>query len=134
MAGEPSRNQPPNQNTEGGRGGFQGILIHFDDQLPGDVELPNFGENVDNEVVRNNVVGMMGVVLGPEEKGEGNFGGVSEAQKGLVNEVRGEGNAVELERGLHGVERVVVLEQDSGDQIGVVGRLDVRKTCGKGII
>lgn len=63
---------------------------------------------------------MMGLVLGPQEEGEGNFGDVSEAEKGLVNEVSGEGDAVELKRGLHSVERVVVLKEDFGDQISVI--------------
>ncbi len=35
-----------------------------------------------------------------------------EAEKGLVEELRGESDAVELERGLHGMEWVVVVEED----------------------
>lgn len=36
-----------------------------------------------------------------------------------MKEMGGERNAVELERGFHGMERVVVLEEDLGDQIRV---------------
>lgn len=38
-----------------------------------------------------------------------------------MDDLGGEGDdAIELERGFHGVKRVVVLEEDLGDELGVV--------------
>lgn len=93
---------------------------HFEDELPGDVELADFGENVDEEVEGGGVVAVGGLGFGPREEGKGDLGTVGEAEEGLVDEAGGEGDAVELERGFHGVEGVVVLEEDSGDEVGVV--------------
>lgn len=47
---------------------------------------------------------------------------VAEAEEGLTDKVRGESDAgVELEGRFEGVERVVVVEDDAGDEVGVGG-------------
>ncbi|KAK3211703.1 hypothetical protein Dsin_016409 [Dipteronia sinensis] len=115
-----SSNQSPDQNQESGGDGYDAVLVHLDDELPSDIELSNFGENVDNEIV-----GRSGERVGRErtgimEKSEGNFGRVLETKEGLVDEMRRESDAVKLEGGFHGVEGVVVSENDFGEQFGVV--------------
>lgn len=72
-------------------------MIHFKNELPNDVELADFAEYVDDEVVggggeeRNRRRDGFGIV----EKREGNFGRVLKAEKGLVEKKRGEGDAME---------------------------------------
>lgn len=79
--------------------------------MPGDVELADFGEGVDEEVVGVGVVAVVWLVgFGVVEEGEGDFGGVAEAEEGLLDEVGGEVDSGELEWGFGGVERVVVVE------------------------
>lgn len=46
---------------------------------PGDVELADFTEDVDHEVVCGGVVAVTGLGFGPVEEGEGDFGDVLEA-------------------------------------------------------
>lgn len=43
-----------------------------------------------------------------------------EAEEGLVKEEGGERDAVDLERGLHGVERIVMSEEDLGESVGIL--------------
>lgn len=82
--------------------------------MPNDVELAYLRENVDDDIVgggrkSSEVVGgreRVGII----EKGEGNLGRVMKAEKGLVKEMGGKRNAVELKRRFHGVERIVVSE------------------------
>jgi hypothetical protein len=95
-------------------------LVHFDNELPSEIELADFGNEVDEEVVGGGGERRGREGLGVVEKGEGDFGRVFEAEEGLVEEVRGESDAVELERGLHGVEGVVVVEEDLRDGLGLV--------------
>lgn len=95
-------------------------LVHLDNELPNDVELTDLTEDVDEEVVGGGGGGREREGFGKVEKGEGNLGRVGEAEDGLVEEVGGERDAVELERRFHGVEGVVVVEEDLGDHVGVV--------------
>lgn len=120
LAGEPRGDQPANKNEEGGGAGADVVLVHLDNELPSDVELADFAEDVDEKVVGGGCERRGREGLGKVEEGKGNFGRVPEAQEGLVKKVSGERNAVELERGLHGVEGVVVMKKDFGHQIGVV--------------
>lgn len=88
------------------------MSVHFDDELPGNIELSNLGHDVDEEVVGGRGEGRVRERFGIVEKRESDFGVVFDAEEGLGEKVRGEGDAVELERRFHGVERVVVLEED----------------------
>lgn len=54
------------------------------------------------------------------EEGKGNFGRVTEAEKGLVEKVSRERDPVELLRRFHEVERVVVVEEDLRERVGLV--------------
>lgn len=49
---------------------------------------------------------------------------MGKAKEGLVEKVRGERNSMELERGFHGVKRVVVLDEDAGNQFSIMGGLE----------
>ncbi|RAL45183.1 hypothetical protein DM860_014593 [Cuscuta australis] len=90
------RNESPDQNVEGREIGRDFLLFHLDDELPSDIELPDFGEDVDEEVEGGGVQRGTGVGLGEIEKSEGDFGRVSETEEGLVDEERGKGNSGEL--------------------------------------
>ncbi|KAK9922069.1 hypothetical protein M0R45_030551 [Rubus argutus] len=100
--------------------GGEVVAVHFEDELPSDVVLADLGDDVDEEVEGVGGEGWVGEGLGVVEEGEGNFGIVLEAEERVVEEVGGESDAVELERGLHGVEGVVVVEEDLRYQFGVV--------------
>lgn len=120
LAGEPSGDQAANENEKGGGGGAELILVHLDDELPSDVELADFGEDIDEEVVGDSGERRRWEGLGIMEERKSNLGRMPEAKEGLMEEMGGERNAVELERGFHGVEGVVVVKKDVGDQFGVV--------------
>lgn len=45
------------------------------------------------------------------KEGEGNFRRVLEAEENLMDKERGEGNAMKLKRGFHGVKWIVVFKQ-----------------------
>lgn len=94
-------------------------MVHFDDELPRDVELANLSHGVDEE--GEGGVGERGVGegFGVVEEGEGDFGVVFEAEEGVEEEGGGEGDAVELEGRLGGVEGVVVLQEELRDQFDV---------------
>lgn len=49
--------------------------------------------------------------LGIVKEGEGNFRRVFESEESLMDKERGEGNAIKLKRGFHGVKWIVVLEE-----------------------
>lgn len=116
LAGEAGGDEPSDEDEEGGGGRGKIVISHVDDELPGDVELANLGDDVDEEIEglggerKKRAWEMLGVV----EEGEGNFGIVVETEEGLVEEVWGKRDAMELERRLHGVEWVVVVEEDLG--------------------
>ena len=91
-------------------------MVHFENELPNDVELTNFTEYVDDEVVggggeEGRGRGREG--FGIEEEGEGNFGRMLETEESLIEKERREGDPVEeLDGGFHAVERIVVGEED----------------------
>lgn len=120
LAGETRRDQSANEDEKRGGGGGEVVAVHFEDELPSDVVLADLGDDVDEEVEGVGGEGWVGEGLGVVEEGEGNFGIVLEAEERVVEEVGGESDAVELERGLHGVEGVVVVEEDLRYQFGVV--------------
>lgn len=84
LAGESSGYQAANENEEGGGGGAELILVHLDDELPSDVELADFGEDVDEEVVGGSGERRRGEGLGVMEEGKGNLGRMPDAKEGLV--------------------------------------------------
>lgn len=87
----------------------------------------NFRNNIDDKVVGVGVVSIERMmVFGPAEESEGDLRDVPKADKSLVDKVGGEGDAVELEGGLHAVKRVVVLEEEIGDEVGVLGLFKAR--------
>lgn len=57
--------------------------------MPGGVELADFGENIKEDIVGGSGDGVGGEGVGVVEEGEGDFGVVGEAEKGLIEEVRG---------------------------------------------
>lgn len=59
--------------------------------------------------------------MGPREEREGDFGVGFQAEEGLLEDVRGERDAGELEGGFGGVEGVVVVEEEGGDEVCVGG-------------
>lgn len=98
------------------------FLLHLDNKLPRYVKLMDLSENVDHDIIGNG--GNDGRRRRDREsileKGEGNFGVVAETEESLVEEMRGKREAVELKRRFHGVEWVVMVEQDLGKQLSVV--------------
>lgn len=74
------------------------LVVHLKNEMPGGVELADFGEDVDEDVVGGSGEGVEGEGFGVVKEGEGDFGVVGEAKEGLVEEVSGEGDGVELER------------------------------------
>ena len=99
-------------------------MIHFENELPNDVELANFSEYVDDEVVGGGGEeerGRRREGFGIEEEGKGNLGRVLETEESLVEKERSEGDAVEeLDGGFHAVERVVVAEEDLGKGVSFI--------------
>jgi hypothetical protein len=120
LACKASGDKSTDQDQERGGCGEEVVLVHFDNELPSEIELADLGDEVDEEVVGSGGERRGREGLGVVEKGEGDLGRVFEAEEGLVEEVRGESDAVELERGLHGVEGVVVVEQHLRDGLGLV--------------
>ena len=120
LSGEAGGDEAADEDAEGEGGGSEVGLVHLDNELPNDVELTDLAEDVDEEVVGGGGEGREREGFGKVEKGEGNLGRVGEAEEGLVEEVGGKRDAVELERGFHGVEGVVVVKEDLGDHVGVV--------------
>lgn len=49
---------------------------------------------------------------------------MGKAKEGLVEKVGGERNSMELERGFHGVKRIVLLDEDAGNQFSIMGWLE----------
>lgn len=64
------------------------------------------------------------VVSCPNEKGEGNLGGVAKSKEGLEDEGMIESDARDLEGGFHSMVWVVMLDQDPGECIGSIRWLD----------
>lgn len=98
-------------------------MVHFEDELPNDVELADLAENVDDEVVGGcgeERRGRRREGFGKEEKGEGNFGRVLEAEESLVEKEGSKVDAMDLEGRFHEVERVVVGEEDLGKGVGFI--------------
>lgn len=138
----PRRHVPPHQHRERPRRGphiaaAAAAAAHLDDELPRDVELAHAAEDVDHGVVRGGAEEGLGaaiatvvvdVVADGDEEGEGDLGGVAEAEEGLDDEGGGEGGAAaegdELERGLERVEGVVVPEEERRERVGAGGGLD----------
>ncbi|RDX67916.1 hypothetical protein CR513_53153, partial [Mucuna pruriens] len=120
LAREARADESANEGEEcGGRGG-EVALVHFDDELPRDVELAHLGHDVDEEGVGGESERGIREGFGVVEEGEGDFGVMLEAEEGFQEEVRGESDAVELEARLHGVERVVLLQEELRHQFRVV--------------
>lgn len=112
LAGKAGGDQPPNEDEKCGGSGGEFEVVHFEDELPSDVVLADLGEDVNEEVEGGGGERRVREGLGIVEEGEGNFGIVDEAQEGLVEQLRRESDAVELQRRLHGVEGVVVVDKD----------------------
>ncbi|PON62060.1 hypothetical protein PanWU01x14_140530 [Parasponia andersonii] len=120
LPGQAGGYQSSDEDEEGGRGGGEAEALHLEDELPSDVVLADLGDDVDKEIVRGGGERRVRELLGVVEEGEGNFGIVFEPEEGLVEEVPGERDSMELERRFHGVERVVVVEKELRHGIGVV--------------
>lgn len=73
-------------------------MVHFDNELPGEVKLADFGYEVNEDVVGGGGKRRQWEGLGIVENSESNLGRVFEAEEGLVEEVRGQSDAVELQR------------------------------------
>lgn len=72
-------------------------MLHFENKLPNNVELPNLAEYVDNDVVGGGGEegrGRRREGFGIDEEREGNFGGVLETEESLVEKERREGDAM----------------------------------------
>lgn len=59
------------------------------------------------------------------EEGKGNLGIIGETEEGVVDELGGESNTVELERGLHSVEGIMVVDKDFRYQLSIISVLCV---------
>lgn len=134
MTGKAGGDQAADQDHESGGIGGDVCLVHFENELPNDVELADFRENVDDEVVGGGgEEGRWGrrEGFGIEKEGEGNLGRVLKAEENLVEKERGEGDAVELDGGFHGVERVVVGEEELGEGISFLRGLEFGEVEGR---
>lgn len=100
-------------------------MVHFDNELPGEVELADFGYEVNEDVVGGGGKRRQWEGLGIVENSESNLGRVFEAEEGLVEEVRGQSDAVELQRGLHGMEWVMVVKENLRNRVCVCRGLEV---------
>lgn len=122
LTGKTSSNQSANEYKESMGSRLDVCLLHLDNKLPRYVKLMDLSENVDHDIIGNG--GNDGRRRRDREsileKGEGNFGVVAETEESLVEEMRGKREAVELKRRFHGVEWVVMVEQDLGKQLSVV--------------
>lgn len=74
--------------------------------------MANLTHDVNDEIVGIGGERRVGERFGIIEKGKCDFGIVPETEEDLVEKVRGKGDAVELQRRLHGVEGIVMLEED----------------------
>lgn len=120
LASEAGRDQPPNEDEKCGGGGGEVEVVHFEDELPSDVVLADLGDYVNEEVEGGDGERRVGKGLGIVEEGKGNFGIVDEAHEGVVEDLRRESDAVELQRRLHRMEGVVVVDKDLCYQFGVI--------------
>lgn len=125
LAGEARGDQAANEGKKCGSGGSEVEVVHFNDELPSDVILTDLGKDVDEQVEGGRGERRVGKGLGILEEGKSNFGIIGEAEEGVVDKLGGESNTMELERGFHGVEGIMVVDKDFRYQFSIISVLCV---------